>query len=107
MPDQRLRELEQAFLTQGGFTQRLYNAGQQARQRQYSRDLHSPHSGLSAKFNHSPLTNRARSAFVAATLHRCSHTRFSTVDEKALRKLRADNRTLLCDLSGFQVLTEV
>jgi len=31
--DQQLRHLEQAFLEQGGFTERLYKARQQARQR--------------------------------------------------------------------------
>ncbi|HEY5912050.1 MAG TPA: four helix bundle suffix domain-containing protein [Verrucomicrobiae bacterium] len=34
--DQQLRQLEQAFLEEGGFTERLYNARQQARQRQHS-----------------------------------------------------------------------
>lgn len=31
--DQQLRQLEQAFLDEGGFTERLYRARQQARQR--------------------------------------------------------------------------
>jgi four helix bundle suffix protein len=34
--DQQLRQLERAFLEEGGFTERLYETRSRARQRQYS-----------------------------------------------------------------------